>query len=75
MAAEMIVDIEKRLSASFALQTRFLFEMASSHVLILFGPSGSGKTTVLRLVWPAWISRTVASFDSEMCVGMTAPKE
>ena len=50
MASEIVVDIEKRLSASFALQTRFLFEMASSHVLILFGPSGSGKTTVLRCV-------------------------
>jgi molybdate transport system ATP-binding protein len=48
MASEIVVDIEKRLSASFALQVRFLFEMASSHVLILFGPSGSGKTTVLR---------------------------
>jgi len=48
MAAEMIVDIEKRLSSEFALQCRFQLDMESPQVTILFGPSGSGKTTMLR---------------------------
>jgi molybdate transport system ATP-binding protein len=48
MAAELTVDIEKRLSSEFTLQCRFQLDMEAPHVTILFGPSGSGKTTMLR---------------------------
>jgi len=48
MAAEMTVDIEKRLSPAFALEARFYLNVDTPQVVILFGPSGSGKTTVLR---------------------------
>jgi len=44
---KLSVDLQKRLSANFALDVKFSIPAG---VTILFGASGSGKTTLLRCV-------------------------
>ncbi len=48
MAAEIVVQIERRLSPQTAIRAKFEMELAARATTILFGPSGAGKTTVLR---------------------------
>jgi molybdate transport system ATP-binding protein len=50
MAAEIVVDIERRFPGGPEIRANFRLDLTAGSTAILFGPSGSGKTTVLRAI-------------------------